>query len=521
MQFQFRYTSGLWLFMVSAMIILVLLIFSWRYRRSSSGRCFIILMVCAFLWVSNFILETASLTLAWKIFFARIEFIGITFIPAMWFFLVREFTNRRILGDNWLVVLVIPVVTNVIIWSNPLHHWFMGTPFIISDTPFPVVDFDYQWWFYAIHAPYGYLLIGCALMLLLRSIPSMNGVYRMQSCYLLVAIILPAITDVLYVMGISPVQHYNFTTAVFSISGSILFYSLFHFQFLDLLPLARDSIINNLYDGVIILDHKDRIVEINPSAKGYLALEDSAIGKEFMQVNNEMIKKVQVLMKENVEKGDIKIGKQAPTYFDVRVNTITKKSGTHIGRVIAFRDITERVELFNQVQALAVQDSLTGIFNRRSFMEFSKREIYRVLRNTGYAVSLVMIDLDNFKAINDQYGHRLGDKALVTFTTTIQKQLREFDIFGRVGGEEFAILLADTDARTAIQITERLRTAVEALRIQTGKNREVSITASFGVVSSLQLRKKDIEINNMLDLADQALYEAKQKGRNQVVLVEL
>ena len=243
--------------------------------------------------------------------------------------------------------------------------------------------------------------------------------------------------------------------------------------------------------------------------------------QEFMQVNNEMIKKVQVLMKENIEKGDIKIGKQAPTYFDVRVNTITKKSGTHIGRVIAFRDITERVELFNQVQALAVQDSLTGIFNRRSFMEFSKREIYRVLRNTGYAVSLVMIDLDNFKAINDQYGHRLGDKALVTFTTTIQKQLREFDIFGRVGGEEFAILLADTDARTAIQITERLRTAVEALRIQTGKNREVSITASFGVVSSLQLRKKDIEINNMLDLADQALYEAKQKGRNQVVLVEL
>lgn len=521
MQFQFRYTSGLWLFMISAIIILFLLIFSWRYRKSPSGRCFIILMICAFLWVFNFVFETAAVSLAWKLFFARIQFIGITFIPAIWFFLVREFTNRRVLGDNWFVVLIIPILTNLIIWSNPLHHWFMGNPFIISSTPFPVVDFDYQWWFYTIHAPYGYLLVASALILLIRSIPNMSGVYRIQSRYLLVAILLPAVTDILYVVGISPVQHYNFTTAVFSISGLILFYSLFHFQFLDLLPLARDSIINNLYDGVIILDHKDRIVEINPSAKQYLSLEDSAIGKAFIQINNEIIKKIQVLIEDNIEKMDIKIGKQAPVYFDVRVNNITKKNNAHIGRVIAFRDITERVELFNQVQALAVQDSLTGIFNRRSFMEFSKREIYRVLRNPGFAVSLVMIDLDNFKAINDQFGHPVGDKALVAFTATIQKQLREFDIFGRVGGEEFAILLADTDVETAVHITERLRAAVEALRIQADKKREVSITASFGVVSSMQLRKKDIEIDSMLDLADRALYKAKQKGRNQVVLVKL
>jgi diguanylate cyclase (GGDEF)-like protein len=126
-----------------------------------------------------------------------------------------------------------------------------------------------------------------------------------------------------------------------------------------------------------------------------------------------------------------------------------------------------------------------------------------------------MIDLDNFKTINDTYGHACGDQVLINFAQTIQSHLRTLDIFGRVGGEEFALFLVDVTLDEAQEILERLRASVEDIQIQVD-GKDIKITASFGMVSSDQMRLEELEIEKLLTLADQALYRAKESGRNRV-----
>ena len=179
------------------------------------------------------------------------------------------------------------------------------------------------------------------------------------------------------------------------------------------------------------------------------------------------------------------------------------------GIVVTLRDITERKQFVAQLETLSETDLLTETLNRRGFLKYSELEFDRVRRNKR-KLTLVMLDLDHFKRVNDTYGHAAGDLVLATVTKLCQQQIREVDLLGRVGGEEFLILLADETSNQAYDVVERLRQEMAAVRVSTIKG-EVSFTASFGVVTI------DPEIHDLeaaLRLADDALYEAKHAGRN-------
>ena len=512
------YTPGLWLFILASMIIGGLLVYSWQFRTKKTGQGFIFLMLCAFTWVILFTLETATTSLSGKLFFSNLEFLGITFLPVAWVFLVFAFTGQTIPTKIKILLFLLPTLTNIVIWTNPLHHWFMGNPQIRQvSAPFPVLYLDYQFWFYYIHAPAGYFLLLIAIFILVRSMLKMENIYQAQSRLLLLAILLPSFTDVMYVLGYSPVKYYNYTTAVFSLSGIILAWTLFHFRFLDLLPLARDTIIENLNDGIVVMDHKNRIVYVNPSARERFSISDKVIGQPIEEIQNAYLQKIKQLLHEKQPAMDIEIGKPPDKYFDLRISPVRNQHGVRIGSVATSRDITERTQLFNQVRELSIQDDLTGIFNRRHFMELCEREMLRVQRSERFSVSVVMIDLDTLKVVNDTYGHTFGDQVLIAFTQTMQSMLRKYDYFARLGGDEFGLLLLDSTPEEAAVIVERLRASVENLRVPAGDD-IIKISASFGIVSSQQLEKADLDIKKMLPLADQALYQAKQAGRNRVMV---
>lgn len=164
------------------------------------------------------------------------------------------------------------------------------------------------------------------------------------------------------------------------------------------------------------------------------------------------------------------------------------------------------------LQRLAATDSLTGIANNRSFFEAGEREIQRV-RRYGRPLSVLMIDLDHFKEVNDTYGHAAGDRMLVEGTAIIRKLLRDIDVFGRIGGEEFAILLPETDLAGGMATAERLRAAIERTTIDAG-NQALKVTISIGVAL---LAREDRGLEAVLKRADDAMYEAKRRGRNRVV----
>ena len=174
------------------------------------------------------------------------------------------------------------------------------------------------------------------------------------------------------------------------------------------------------------------------------------------------------------------------------------------------RRVTERTA---DLERLATTDSLTGIHNRRYLIERAQQEIARC-RRSGRPLSLAMLDLDRFKRVNDRFGHAFGDEVLIGMCEVDSRVLRPSDTLARFGGEEFVLLLPDTDAEGALRVAERVREAVAGMRMQTPQQQPVAITASLGM-STLGDDANDLD--QLLRNADEALYRAKAPGRNCVV----
>jgi diguanylate cyclase (GGDEF)-like protein len=161
---------------------------------------------------------------------------------------------------------------------------------------------------------------------------------------------------------------------------------------------------------------------------------------------------------------------------------------------------------------LASTDPLTGAYNRRHFLEAGNAELHRSKRYKTPFTAL-MLDIDHFKAVNDTYGHGIGDEALKKTVSVIQEALRTEDTLGRIGGEEFAVIFPQTDKTGAVLVAERIRASIEKIVIDTPSD-PLTFTMSIGVSENLD---DDNDIEDALKRADAALYEAKENGRNQVV----
>lgn len=171
----------------------------------------------------------------------------------------------------------------------------------------------------------------------------------------------------------------------------------------------------------------------------------------------------------------------------------------------------EREEM---VRFLSNTDTLTGLPNRRALFTRIEHELNRA-RRRGEAVALAMMDIDHFKQVNDTYGHAAGDRVLKQLGESIPHLLRNVDLFGRIGGEEFVILLPDTGREGAKQVLERCREMVASSPVTLEDGRMLNITASFGL-STLDRMTLELGLGDLLELADRALYRAKHQGRNRV-----
>jgi diguanylate cyclase (GGDEF)-like protein/PAS domain S-box-containing protein len=175
-------------------------------------------------------------------------------------------------------------------------------------------------------------------------------------------------------------------------------------------------------------------------------------------------------------------------------------------------NISKRKQAEEEIRILASTDSLTGTNNRRSFMEQAETEWNRC-RRYRHSMSILMIDVDHFKSINDIYGHHIGDLTLQLLTKTCLEMLRENDIFGRIGGEEFAAVLVEIDEEKAIEVAERLRKILSDLTVK-----EDSISFNFQVsIGVANLTEDDESVMDVIKKADRALYKAKRLGRNMVI----
>jgi len=189
------------------------------------------------------------------------------------------------------------------------------------------------------------------------------------------------------------------------------------------------------------------------------------------------------------------------------------------GRIVRLEiasDITDRIKAEKKLnlakdraEKLAHTDELTGTRNRRAFFK-DGMQIVNLAKRYNHSTSIIMMDIDYFKKINDKYGHEIGDIVLQSFVNCIQNNIRVVDVFGRIGGEEFALILPETDKNKAHKISEKLRLNISNMSFNQ-IDEQLAITSSFGVS---QIKATEVELDKALSRADKALYHAKDNGRN-------
>jgi diguanylate cyclase (GGDEF)-like protein len=181
---------------------------------------------------------------------------------------------------------------------------------------------------------------------------------------------------------------------------------------------------------------------------------------------------------------------------------------------LAWKLVGRLDETQKRLKHIAVTDELTGLKNRRQIIEQMNKEYQRAVR-TGGTLSLILLDIDHFKRVNDSYGHAVGDRVLRAVAEEMQDGLRTYDLLGRIGGEEFLIASPGSALDEAAGLADRIRQKIKGRTIQ-DRTREITVTVSAGVTS---LSEQDASADAILQRADEALYLAKQQGRDRVVSV--
>lgn len=200
--------------------------------------------------------------------------------------------------------------------------------------------------------------------------------------------------------------------------------------------------------------------------------------------------------------GDLK--EQAPVYAEDELGSLTRD----INKMATSLD-----GLYTQMATLAKTDQLTGLMNRHGFEEIQAREVSSAKRY-GHPLSLAIFDIDHFKVVNDNYGHDVGDEVIRAVANCCKQVFRDCDYSFRYGGEEFIVLMPQTDIEAGMEAVERLRKTVEAMTVEASGGRTLSVTISAGVAA---YRKGDDSGTLLVKQADEALYNAKESGRNRVI----
>jgi diguanylate cyclase (GGDEF)-like protein/PAS domain S-box-containing protein len=286
------------------------------------------------------------------------------------------------------------------------------------------------------------------------------------------------------------------------------------------------NIFEDSKDMIFIAGLDSQIEDVSPACEevlGYTKEELLQMKVQDVIINPAVRSRFQKVISDQgaVRNFEVELRKKDGQKIDALVTATLRheENGEITGFHGSVRDITARKQAEAErlralkLEQIAITDPLTKIYNRRFFSEVAENEIERAKRS-GSPLSVILFDIDYFKKINDTHGHLAGDQVLINLSNLCQQNLRSMDLFARFGGEEFVILMPDTDSKSAQETAERLRELVAKQPMTTSGKTDISVTISVGI--SDWNSNNPVDINTLLDRADQALYQSKEAGRNRV-----
>jgi len=307
----------------------------------------------------------------------------------------------------------------------------------------------------------------------------------------------------------------DYVAILMPITLLIISYGILKFDFLEIRTLARETIFENNLAGMVVLGPGKIIVDYNKAAEKFF--ENINITLNNYPIDRILKNEPKLLeifgSEENQDYSLVIDGEER--FFEIDTVPIGNLQDVNMRMLKSIRDVTEERKIQRKLKFLATTDSLSGLYNRAEFMDLAQME-FALAKMNNEELSLLMIDIDKFKNINDSFGHSAGDEVIREIGRMTKNNFRKTDIAGRIGGEEFAVILKNATLSEAEKVAEMFREAVSKREVIYGED-EISFTVSIGVASIHGDNDIIYNIEDTLKMADDALYKAKAKGRNCVV----
>ncbi len=349
----FQYTPFIIPLLISSIVLIVVGLFAWRHQAVPAARTFGLVIICLFIWTVGYILEIISVGIDAKIFWANVQFMGIMPLPPLWMIMTLQLTGHKPLRREILLALsIVPTVTILLAWTDDYHHLFRGQPTLdTTSAPFPLLNADYGLWYDWVVMPYTYLLYGYSLFILLGAQATAKPPYRSQFTLLIVSLLIPLLAATLYNLHIPPFRNLDPAPAAFSMAGVLVAWALFRYRLFDLVLVARDFLVENMSDGLIMLDARNRILDINLAARRLIGDPSVPLIGQDADVVFAGRPELLTAYRDALAGGaEVRLHEEPPRYLYMRVSSLPDYYGNSAGRLLILHDITERKKAQEDLQ---------------------------------------------------------------------------------------------------------------------------------------------------------------------------
>ncbi|GGL97287.1 histidine kinase N-terminal 7TM domain-containing diguanylate cyclase [Deinococcus aerophilus] len=519
-------TYTLWLSCAGALAVMTAAV-AWRRREVPGALGLFAYLVMVAVWTLTYAAHWASSGPLWPQVWLLASFAGAISSPVCVWLLTRLLTEpgRTVRWPEWTAVLAVSVITVLLMLTNDPWKLLFGP---LADLSAHTLLHGGPW--FTVAVVHGYVLILLSVLRLIRARQESVGLYRRQVSWLLLGLAVPWAGSFVGVVWGPVFPGLDITPMSFLMTGAVFMYAVLGLRLFDLVPVARHLLIEQLPDGVVVLDRRRRVLDLNHAARQMVG---AGIQSPLGLPATEVFAHWDAALHDLRDLGDQNVRLALPDgrHLEVRVSSLRDSQRVVQGHMVVWRDITEQQRAEAQVQAAheelqqrfleierlqvqlreqSLRDPLTGLHNRR----YLQKQLALLEASVGTAYSVLIFDIDHFKLTNDTHGHGGGDRALQAVSALLQGHFQEEHTLCRYGGEEFVLVLTGPPAAEAQAVAESLRHEIERLDILHGEHR-LRITASFGVATSAQHGPGTEQV---LLAADRALYLAKREGRNRVCL---
>lgn len=484
----------------------ILFLYSLNKRRNSLAIPFTFLCLAIAIYITGYALELQAHNPKQFMFFLMIEFFGAPFMSGFWLLFAYKFRHRQSAPLHIaLLFMIIPFLTLFLGVTNETHHLLYTSIDFISYAGSFLPLLEKGPWYYA-NILYAYSVQIFGMTVFFKDWKSQGYHMKTQSFWLMFGSIWPVLVNFIYLSGGSPLN-LDLTPFGLSVSGIFFYIAIFRYDFLEFQEIMKEVVFLEINEGILVLDRRNRLVDFNLACNEIFSwLDFSRIG-----IDITIFPEGKKIVEQKKPEFELKlIRNRESKYYAFRKTVLTEGSET-LGSVYFIQDISGQKEMIRVLHDIESHDSLTEVYNRRRLMEELEKELQR-MKHCGGCLSILLIDIDHFKQVNDQYGHHVGDEVLKILAGACMEKVRKTDLLGRYGGEEFLIILPEATEDNAYFVAENIRKFTENL-VFWANGETIRITVSIGI-KTVYSNDSSLNAERMLQGVSTSLHHAKNSGRN-------